>query len=540
MSNKKKIAFYITCLIILSTLYTIFFYSEIHNLVTTGDVSFHLSRIKGLHSFFLGPVNFETFNNLGYGVNWFYPYLTILPATAIYHFTNDILLSYWLFLLILNILTALISFCCGKIFFRKIESAFLFSNLYTFSLYRTTDIFFRAALAESIALTFIPIIFLGLYKIMRSDNKGVYLLALGMSLTILSHILSTFIIVIILFIVLATFFIKKSNGEREWIAHKIIHAVILTVIATASFVIPMFYMFITNDINKPATTILQSKALAAGTSLVSALNNDPTLYGIGLIGLIALVVPIFVLQHLRENERILYFLSGGTWFLSTSLFPWALLQKTPFNIIQFPWRFLGIQSLFYALILTVCCVQYFRISKVGIILFSLAMCLLNFTTAANYDINLKNVSGTINVNYDSIEQYTSEGMNYFLYDYVPKKSNNYRDKMEKKLFFIDNNWTSHKFQVKGNIYQTVIKLDIKQKVILPVVQYSNTKIEVNNEKIDSSSSQSGLIELNLDEGTNNITISYSHSIFFYISSLLTIGTLFFLIFEILKNIIVTR
>ncbi len=43
---------------------------------TTGDLSFHLSRIKGLSSIFEGPINYATFNNYGDGLNYFYPFLT--------------------------------------------------------------------------------------------------------------------------------------------------------------------------------------------------------------------------------------------------------------------------------------------------------------------------------------------------------------------------------------------------------------------------------------------------------------------------------
>ncbi|WP_283651991.1 hypothetical protein [Enterococcus faecium] len=42
---------------------------------TTGDLSFHLSRIKGLSSIFEGPINYTTFNNYGDGLNYFILFL---------------------------------------------------------------------------------------------------------------------------------------------------------------------------------------------------------------------------------------------------------------------------------------------------------------------------------------------------------------------------------------------------------------------------------------------------------------------------------
>lgn len=530
MVIKNKGTYCILALLVFSILYTFLFYPRSHNLISTGDVSFHLSRIKGLESIFSSPVNFETFNNFGYGVNWFYPYVTILPATAIYHLTNDILLSYWLFLLILNVATALICFYCGRAFFLNNRSAFLFSIFYTFSLYRTTDVFFRSALAESIALTFAPIVFLGLFKIFKLDNKGTYFLAFGMILTILTHILSTIILTLVLVVVTAFFFFRKSNEEKKWILLKILKAIIITIIAVLSFVGPMIYMFLTNNINKPATTDLQAKSLPAGTSLFFAFNNDPTLYGIGLIGLLSLIIPIFLLMKFNEEEKKIYLFSLMTWFLSTSLFPWRILQDTSLNIIQFPWRFLGINSFFYAVLLTICCIKYFKITKIGIFTLSLGVCILNVTTSINYDAELEKISGTIHVNENSIEHFTSEGMNYFLYDYVPENVNNFRDKAENHLFYINKKWTNNDFQVHKNTYQTTIKSNISQKVVIPVIQYSNTVIKVNNRKKELKSSQSGLIELSLNKGTSEVTVEYKQNFFFYASFVLTMCILSFLIF----------
>ncbi|WP_260685254.1 hypothetical protein, partial [Enterococcus faecium] len=70
---------------------------------TTGDLSFHLSRIKGLSSIFEGPINYTTFNNYGDGLNYFYPFLTIIPAVVFYGISNNLILSYVLYIWLLNI-----------------------------------------------------------------------------------------------------------------------------------------------------------------------------------------------------------------------------------------------------------------------------------------------------------------------------------------------------------------------------------------------------------------------------------------------------
>ncbi|OUK13321.1 hypothetical protein BU187_13305, partial [Enterococcus faecium] len=49
-----------------------------------------------------------TFNNYGDGLNYFYPFLTIIPAVVFYGISNNLILSYVLYIWLLNICTILI------------------------------------------------------------------------------------------------------------------------------------------------------------------------------------------------------------------------------------------------------------------------------------------------------------------------------------------------------------------------------------------------------------------------------------------------
>ena len=71
--NKKVVI--LSGLIIVSSIYSFIFFRNTQSIYTTGDLSFHLSRIKGLSTIFTSPINYETFNYTGYGVNYFYPFL---------------------------------------------------------------------------------------------------------------------------------------------------------------------------------------------------------------------------------------------------------------------------------------------------------------------------------------------------------------------------------------------------------------------------------------------------------------------------------
>lgn len=76
--NKKVVI--LSGLIIVSSIYSFIFFKNTQSIYTTGDLSFHLSRIKGLSTIFTSPINYETFNYTGYGVNYFYPFLTFFSS----------------------------------------------------------------------------------------------------------------------------------------------------------------------------------------------------------------------------------------------------------------------------------------------------------------------------------------------------------------------------------------------------------------------------------------------------------------------------
>ena len=67
------------------------------------------------------------------------------------------------------------------------------------------DIFARFALGEFIALTFIPLCFYGLYAIIIGNEKDWTFLAAGVSLILLTHILSTIIVFVFLIAFLLIF-----------------------------------------------------------------------------------------------------------------------------------------------------------------------------------------------------------------------------------------------------------------------------------------------------------------------------------------------
>ena len=54
--------------------------------------------------------------------------------------------------------------------------------------------------------------------------------------------------------------------------------------------------------------------------------------------------------ELNKIEKSSYVIGTIILIISTSLFPWDLLNQTPFNVIQFPFRLYMLVTLFYAIV----------------------------------------------------------------------------------------------------------------------------------------------------------------------------------------------
>ena len=71
------------------------------------DLAFHLNRIIGTENVLTHPINYTVFHQLGLGVNYFYPWLTILPIIWLMKLTHSLALGYMLFLILFNTISGL-------------------------------------------------------------------------------------------------------------------------------------------------------------------------------------------------------------------------------------------------------------------------------------------------------------------------------------------------------------------------------------------------------------------------------------------------
>ncbi len=431
MQVKKKIILSIL-LAIIAGLYSINYFRNVHTISTSGDIAFHFARVKGLSSIFSGPINFTTFNHYGSGVNYFYPYLTFL-AVIFYWISNNLIVSYILYVWLLNVCTIMLMFHYGLKFLKRIDAAFIFSCLYTFYGYRTIDIYHRSAIAEAIALTVIPIVMYYAYALIYEKKPCAIPLAVSMSLLIYTHVLSTFMSVIAVGLLVLGGFVVSETRKKESIRLivELSKAVGMTILLTAYFWYPMFRQIMVQSINEPDKTTLQHQALNVSDSLIGAMNNDLTTFTVGIIGIISLICPLFIFKGFNRKEKVIYLSAVVSWLLSTKFFPWSLLQNTPIQMIQFPWRILGFQVLFGSLILSSVFMKSTSAKQrkvVNITAIVLLLLAVSAATKANYEHKVVTQRDHCNESRKSylLHDIPSRG----LYDYAPTEALQYKEHLQ--------------------------------------------------------------------------------------------------------------
>ena len=104
----------------------------------------------------------------------------------------------------------------------------------------------RAAIGETLAFMFLPIVILGLYELLFRDYKKFYIFSLGFVGLINCHLLSTVLsFIVVVFIVI--FYIFKLLEEPKRILY-IIYSAILGLLIGAFFIFPMLEQYFRADL----------------------------------------------------------------------------------------------------------------------------------------------------------------------------------------------------------------------------------------------------------------------------------------------------
>lgn len=287
----------------------------------------------------------------GYFTKGFYPDLIILPFAVLGILTGTIA-AYNVMIFTMTFLCGLFTYIAVNTVFRSTFAASASAILYTFSAYHLFDWYNRAALGESLSFTFLPVIFLGLYHIIKGDYKKWYLLTIGYSLLIYTHLLSSFLTFITLALI-AIICYKPLIKEPKRIGYLAL-AAIITLPIVSSYILTLLEQMTSNTFyystkeNITGQTKLGLQDLGWGFLSGILYPKTENMAGTGPLLFLLVLLRLFVKEKNSSVKVADFCLLTGIILLviASAVFPWGRL---PLGFIQFPWRLYEFIIFFFAI-----------------------------------------------------------------------------------------------------------------------------------------------------------------------------------------------
>lgn len=480
------------------------------------DLFFHLTRLEALqeainNNNIISYIDLHSINEYGYGIKFFYPDILLIPFSLLANYIG-IQKSYFLLLNTLHIATFIISYyTTRKLKFDEFIS-FSFSILYTFSYYRLYDLYNRSALGESMALTFLPIIILGMYEIVNNDYKKWYILTIGFTLIVYSHLLSS-IIACIFCIIYTGFNYKKLLLCKKRIIY-IVVASIVTILLTFNYLAPLIEQFNSNEfyvqlkdqraISFPVYEAEKIKYVIRG--LFSGMTYVvPEIAGIGIIITFFNLLRISVFKNRTNtyltNEADKYLIYGLiSLFIVTPLYPWKIFPFSIINIVQFSWRFYSLATL----LLSISGALYLSLSlntnKRKLYIGTVILVALNI-------IQIYNCGTVFKLNFEQLEWNKIDKnklVNYGIMggEYLPQKVPNISFFKNRSNDSIRITYGENKIQ-NLNRENRILSFELTEKnetkLEVPLTYYKGYEAKLNAKKIDLEQSEYGLVEVKTND-----------------------------------------
>lgn len=349
--NIYQLSLFITFLL-LSVLSIYFTFINNGQIIIGNDTNFHTLRIEDYSLASKNGAIFSYINKIalygaGYAAPIFYSNFFLFPVSLVHALGLSLSTSIVIYLTFINLITFYISYWSFKQCNNNRTSSIIFSVFYTISTYRMVEITPRFAIGELFALTFMPLAFAGLYRIINLHKNSWILLSLGMSGIILAHHISALIFALLAFswMVLSWKSITKNSCIN------FLKAVGLTILLTAFYLVPLIEQLLSQPfyLQKHPAFDISTTGMPVFTLIIDALKlNDLSIITIGLLSLIILVASWICFNWLNWNQRKILIISTTFLMFSTTLAPWEILAKTPLSYLQFPWRLFSIVTLLLA------------------------------------------------------------------------------------------------------------------------------------------------------------------------------------------------
>lgn len=281
-------------------------------------------------------------NNLGYGVNIFYPVFPHLVGAYLYKIIGDIPLTFKLLSLIIINLSGFTMYKFVDKVFKNKQQALLSAITYISMPYFFSEFFIRCALNESFLFFIMPMILLSIHYLIDDNNiiRFYLLFVIGYVLAINSHLVMS----IYLTIVLGIYLLIQYKKVFKWdvIKHFLIASIFILGL-TAFFTVPLLehnYLGIYNILNIEYVGNRSVQITNTFNYLLPIKHLDIPMYIPPLITLVLVYVFIKMDKVSKKYKTSLigmYIVLIFSIFMATNVGIWNFMPNIIRNI-QFGWR----------------------------------------------------------------------------------------------------------------------------------------------------------------------------------------------------------
>jgi hypothetical protein len=434
--NEKSTIFALSVIVLIASLPYLLGVS-----ISGADLTYHLHRIDGVAQGLQGgqfPVRIypQWPHGFGYADGVMYGNALLLFPAILRLLGFTVTTSYNIFCIALNIATVWISYFCFSRIFKSRSIGVFCSAIYTLSIFRIYKLVITSALGEGSAITFMPLILYGFYRVFTEDPKSLTYrkawipLTLGYAGLLQTHILTCEITILLTIITCIAFVNKICRKETFFVLLK---GAAGAFAISLWFVIPFLDYYLNGNlhIRYVSGRTIQDRGLYLPQLAFhwwklgdNALLNDMGMQyshalGVGMIlflGFLVFGILWFSGKWRNDNGKVismgkyLFLLSGILMLLSLNIFPWDRIQQMGdipaalISSIQFPNRFLGWGTLCLTAVLG-CCLFHFKNKGFSWYYYISVICVLfGITTSSMYLLDY------VNRDHERFILYNEEGM----------------------------------------------------------------------------------------------------------------------------------
>lgn len=468
------------------------------------DLTSQIGWVTSLQNIFQSPVNLIQVVG-GFPVSFFIPWLAKLPLLLLMK-VFGLVLGYQTWLMLLTLLTFYTSFWAGQRRHNE-KTGLIFSVLYTFSAYRTTDVFVRAALDEVLLMAVLPLILTWGYDFLFISKQKWRPFALGLSLAYYIEPQLTFY----LFLLTLGIFIMQQRQTFKMDEVRTALKLALSVgLLTARSWLPYLEYSWSHPLYFPGQETFGEPVTLILDGLFS---NQIYVKTVGLVGGAALVFLLYRFKQLHQHERGALYLAIACMLATTSLFPWLLLKGTPLAQLHFAWRLnlLATCFLFYPTANQLSQLGNFRqiFSGITVVLVAIHCLTLTFFYATpplnQYSIHYPDDRALIH----------SIGYPVYTKDYLPlaMQDDTAFSTLKDRRYYLNGKEIKVQEHISASqvTFETYNATGKPVELELPFISYPGQQVTLNGKKIAPQTQTNGKTSLLLPAGKAKIQLRYTYT-----------------------------